>query len=181
MCPHCRVGFHSMCDTNCNCHSDASLLYSPEPEEEDEDEGRRSNRSRNESSRTGKRTSSLKDEQSTGRKRAARMYPLDREAPCDWLNKDNCGGGLFPVLGCLDGKQQARHHGPDKNVINNEEGNVHRICHACHYRWHVANDPTYDWNKTDYPSHAPCDMPEHRKPQAALNRLMTQGNRRIKD
>lgn len=70
--------------------------------------------------------------QASGRKLAAKLYPLDSNAPCEWKGKANCGGGDFPILGCPSmgkGVQQARHHGPEKNVQNNEPGNVHRICH----------------------------------------------------
>lgn len=85
----------------------------------------------------------LKDQQSTGRKRAAVMYPLDREADCDWKMSKNAGGGSKAIIGCINGKQQARHHGPDKNTLNNDLGNVHRICHNCHNRWHTENDNIY--------------------------------------
>lgn len=97
--------------------------------------------------RKHKRDDALVDQQSTGRKRAARLYPLNRSAVCEWQGKKNMGGGPKPIEGCADGKQQARHHGPDKNTLNNEEGNVHRICHTCHNRWHAANDPNYDPNQ----------------------------------
>lgn len=100
---------------------------------------------------TYKRDSTLKDQQSTGRKRAAALYPLDREAPCEWRGLRNAGGGQFPIVGCSSGTQQARHHGPDKNTLNNEEGNVHRICHRCHNRWHTKNDPGYEWGNPGQP------------------------------
>jgi|SRR5690606_27706591 len=96
----------------------------------------------------------LRDQQSTGRKRAAEMYPLDRDAACEWQGKKNNGGGKFPIVGCLEGKQQARHHGPDKNTLNNDQGNVHRICHQCHNRWHARNDPDYVWGSV-YDPHSP--------------------------
>jgi hypothetical protein len=99
--------------------------------------------------------------QSSGRKVAAKLYPLDESAPCEWQGKSNCGGGDYPIIGCPVGSgsiQQARHHGPEKNVQNNESGNVHRICHYCHYRWHAANDPTYDWNAGVWPAHNPVPM-----------------------
>lgn len=96
----------------------------------------------------------LKDQQSTGRKRAAVMYPLDSEQDCEWKLKDKCGGGSYPIMGCRDGKQQARHHGPDKNTLNNDEGNVHRICHTCHNRWHYRNDDEYVWGSV-YNPHSP--------------------------
>lgn len=68
----------------------------------------------------------------------------------------NCGGGQFPIVGCLNGIQQARHHGPDKNTLNNERGNVHRICHTCHNRWHTLNDENYVWGSI-YPLHEPYE------------------------
>lgn len=49
-------------------------------------------------------------------------------------------------VGC-DNLQQCRHHGPDKNTLNNDPGNVHRICHWHHNNWHALNDPDYDWSK----------------------------------
>ena len=93
--------------------------------------------------RTYKRESSLRDQQSTGRKRAAKLYPLDPTAPCEWRGLKHCGGGKVPIIGCNSGFQQARHHGPDKNTLNNDEGNVHRICDKCHNRWHTRNDAGY--------------------------------------
>lgn len=103
---------------------------------------------------TYKLDSELKDQQSTGRKRAAKLYPLDTDAPCEWQRQKNCGGGNNPITGCANGTQKARHHGPDKNTLNNERGNVHRICPTCHNRWHAANDSGYVWGST-YPKHAP--------------------------
>lgn len=104
--------------------------------------------------RTYKDDSALKDQQSTGRKRAAKMFPLDDDALCEWSMKKNCGGGQFPIVGCLANSQQARHHGPDKNTLNNEKGNVHRICHSCHNRWHTLNDDGYVWGAV-YNLHSP--------------------------
>lgn len=92
---------------------------------------------------TYKDDSVLRDQQSTGRKRAAKMYPLNSDADCEWRMQKNCGGGQMPIIGCLSGKQTDRHHGPDKNTLNNERGNVHRICSYCHNRWHTLNDPDY--------------------------------------
>lgn len=101
-----------------------------------------------------KSDNALRDQQSTGRKRAAVMYPLDKTADCEWKLQKDCGGGSLPIFGCLDGKQQARHHGPDKNTLNNDEGNVHRICHQCHNRWHARNDEGYVWGSV-YVPHSP--------------------------
>lgn len=162
-CVMCTANFHSSCLGNCTCtHETSNITIAVEDGElESDDEGRRSGRTREPRggrSSSGRRDATLKDQQSTGRKRAAKLYPLNREAPCEWRNKTNCGGGARPVIGCLNGNQQARHHGPDKSVSNNEEGNVHRICHSCHYRWHRANDPSYDWNDNARPSHSPLPM-----------------------
>lgn len=105
---------------------------------------------------TYKDDSALRDQQSTGRKRAARMYPIVETDLCEWASKKNCGGGKFPIVGCLANLQQARHHGPDKNTLNNERGNVHRICHSCHNRWHTLNDEGYVWGDL-YEVHEPYE------------------------
>lgn len=106
--------------------------------------------------RTYKDDSALIDQQSTGRKRAAKAYPMDPTMLCEWSMKKNCGGGTNPIVGCLAGLQQARHHGPDKNTLNNEQGNVHRICHCCHNRWHTLNDEGYVWGNL-YDPHSPLE------------------------
>ena len=150
-CLSCIRGFHSTCRSPCDCdHKLGVEVVTITSDTETEsalstglgDEGLGSKRRL-------KRDQSLKDQQSTGRKRAARLYKLDRTAPCEWVGLRLQGGGTSPIDGCglagrPAGKQQARHHGPDKNTLNNEEGNVHRICHLCHNRWHAANDPNYD-------------------------------------
>lgn len=86
---------------------------------------------------------------STGRKRAAQMYPIEEGMLCEWAFLAKAGGGVYPLVGCngtelsTDKGKHARHHGPDKNTVNNEVGNVHRICQSCHNRWHSLNDPYY--------------------------------------
>jgi hypothetical protein len=129
-CIDCGAGLHFNCGTPCCCNGENSTPVAEEDEKGYE-------------GRTYKRDSTLKDQQSTGRKRAARMYPINPEAPCEWRGLRNAGGGQIAIVGCNDGIQQARHHGPDKNTLNNEEGNVHRICVRCHNRWHTKNDPIY--------------------------------------
>lgn len=94
--------------------------------------------------RTPKRNDSLKDPHSTGRKRAAVLFPLEPDESCEWKGKAFCGGGKFPIIGCIAGKQEHRHHGPDKNTLNNSRKNVHLICDDCHNIWHSQNDPSYD-------------------------------------
>lgn len=93
--------------------------------------------------RRGKNTKDIVDPKSTGRKRAAVLFPLDRTQPCEWRMQKNCGGGDKPIVGCLKGFQTNRHHGPNKDTLINIEGNVHRICADCHNRWHYLNDGNY--------------------------------------
>lgn len=87
-----------------------------------------------------KSDSSIRDRKSTGRKRAAKLFPIDPNSPCEWRSLLFAGGGLFPILGCLEGNMKHRHHGPILATTANVEGNVHRICDPCHRVWHVAND-----------------------------------------
>lgn len=87
-----------------------------------------------------KEDASIRDAKSTGRKRAAKLYPLQADMPCDWRGLRFAGGGMFPIVGCKDGNQNARHHGPDLSTLNNQEGNVHRICADDHNSWHANND-----------------------------------------
>lgn len=90
--------------------------------------------------RPRKSDSTILDPKSTGRKRAAADYEIADGTPCEWQGLANCGGGKSPITGCIDGFQENRHHGPDKNTLNNSEGNVHRICSSCHNLWHARND-----------------------------------------
>lgn len=136
-CISCGGGMHWECGDPCCC---SQYALTPEEDLSDERENSRNIRRRNGSY---KREGTLKDQQSTGRKRAARLYPLDETAACEWRELKFAGGGPFPIVGCSSGLQQARHHGPDKNTLNNDEGNVHRICTKCHNRWHTRNDPVY--------------------------------------
>lgn len=87
---------------------------------------------------------------SAGRKEAAKLYPIDREAPCEWSGLANAGGGLFPIVGCIAGKQVHRHHGPDKTTTNNDPSNIHRICKSCHERWHAKNNGPYETDPSAY-------------------------------
>jgi hypothetical protein len=197
ICVMCSQNFHLSCLTpSCECNLASHQIVtgpsvtSNEPDEadekldEEEDNGSRSRSNLRGSKRTGKRTAILKDQQSTGRKFAARMYPLNRDASCEWRNQANCGGGSQPIRGCLTGTQQARHHGPDKSVANNEEGNVHRICHYCHYRWHAANNSDYDWNETSVNLHKPRPMTETEQREAVMDEMRyhaTKDKKKVKD
>lgn len=85
----------------------------------------------------------ITDVQSTGRKRAAVLYPIEEGMTCEWANLAKAGGGVVPIIGCFGNPATDRHHGPDKNTLNNREGNVHRICSFCHNFWHAKNDEYY--------------------------------------
>lgn len=138
-CISCGSGFHGECYGTRGSGKTCCCSGSEEPSELDNDEEEKFG-----NWRQGRRNATLKDQQSTGRKRAASLYPFDREASCEWKNLKFAGGGKYPIVGCRNGTQQARHHGPDKNTLNNDKGNVHRICHTCHNRWHAKNDPDYE-------------------------------------
>lgn len=106
-----------------------------------------------------KRGRPLEDDigESAGRKRAAEIYTIDITKPCEWRNKTNCGGGLFPITGCIKGFQANIHHGPVKDTSRNERRNAHLICPTCHNRWHAKNDPVYDEVKYELLPHNPRD------------------------
>jgi hypothetical protein len=96
--------------------------------------------------------SEITDIRSTGRKRAAMLYPIFADMQCEWAFLRHAGGGIEPIIGCNGNIIQPiksgpskgdRHHGPDKSVINNSPDNVHRICSPCHNRWHAANNKFY--------------------------------------
>ena len=91
----------------------------------------------------GKDLADYKDPVSTGRKRAAEMYPIHPGMVCEWAGLARAGGGVVPIVGCVGRPASDRHHGPDKNTMNNAEGNLHRICDYCHNTWHAANDSFY--------------------------------------
>jgi hypothetical protein len=97
----------------------------------------------------------VRDPHSTGRKRAGKLFPIDKEAPCEWQRKKNCGGGKNPIVGCLNGLQVQVHHGPNKDTLCNEPGNVHRICNTCHNRWHYFNDSSSEYDPSIL--HSPTD------------------------
>jgi hypothetical protein len=141
-CSGCGRGFHEECESDCKeCHGEVDSLV----------------KSFNPFKTKGvaqKDPSKIGDPYSTGRKRAAVMYPIFKTNPCEWRGKKNCGGGT-PIVGCIEGLQVDRHHGPVKNPLRNEPGNVHRICKDCHNRWHVINDPLYDESTYDQTKHSP--------------------------
>ena len=180
-CSTCLRGLHGACTgLGCTCTHEVSEFNW----EDDSDESLDSDISEDRRTSRHKRDDALKDQQSTGRKRAAKRYPFNcRECghakancicdsfhplDCEWRGNANCGGGHVPILGCTNGLQTDRHHGPDKAVTNNEPGNVHRICTWCHHTWHAKNNPKYDWSNTVFQSHAPRPMTEEEKFEAAV-------------
>lgn len=145
-CIGCGRGFHRECSNSKGCRkchpkTEVSNHVPVELEKLGKDN------EQNPSPRIPKRNN-LKDPESTGRKRAAKLYKIENGAPCEWRGKKNCGGGRRPIIGCYDGIQQHRHHGPVKRTTRNELGNVHRICDDCHVHWHELNDLIYD--ETEY-------------------------------
>jgi hypothetical protein len=142
-CPSCGRGFHSECEIGCEiCHSDNDRKVASVA------------KTFGQVGQPVKDADKVTDPYSTGRKRAAIQYPLFKTNPCEWRGKKNCGGGEV-VIGCREGLQQDRHHGPVKNPLRNEPGNVHRICKFCHNRWHVLNDSIYDEVEYDKTEHSP--------------------------
>ena len=149
-CLDCGRGFCALCG-ECACCSENPLGIAasegnrtdiiPDSSGANETKGEEKNGRR---ARSPKSDDTLKDPHSTGRKRAALLFPLEPNKPCEWKGKAFCGGGKYPIIGCVDGKQEERHHGPDKNTLNNSDKNVHRICDDCHNIWHSQNDPSYD-------------------------------------
>jgi hypothetical protein len=127
-CPECAVGYHWECfQQPCCCGNPVTEVIQGSKERggqiKDPDE--------------------IGDIESTGRKRAAQLYPFYEGMKCEWRELYWAGGGVVPIIGCREGLAEARHHGPDKNTINNSPVNVHRICHDCHNRWHALNDSFY--------------------------------------
>ena len=86
---------------------------------------------------------------STGRKRAARLYPISPGQVCTWAWFKDCGGGVVPIIGCTGRPATNIHHGPDKSTLNNNEDNISIICTFCHNRWHTANDKHYALPRPD--------------------------------
>ena len=156
MCLDCAEGFHSLCTLGCTpCHGKLSEQIVDSPEASDTleadqeiDRVRKTRKGKNKNDAKKKaRDRELKDPQSTGRHRAVTLHgKADPSQPCEWQEMANCGGGSFPILGCVSGVQENLHHGPDKNTLNNERNNIHKICSRCHNRWHTLNDPGYEWD-----------------------------------
>lgn len=113
-----------------------------------------------------KRHGNVKDDSevtiSAGRKRAAKAYLVDPTMDCEWRGLANCGGGVHPIIGCINGIQRHRHHGPVKNTTHNERTNIHLICARCHNTWHAKNDPDYIEDVNEVLPHAPIPVDDKR-------------------
>lgn len=98
---------------------------------------------------------------STGRKEAAKKFPINPGMVCEWAWLRYAGGGIEPIIGCPGHPAEAIHHGPDKNTMRNVEGNIHRICAECHNRWHAANDKYYGERPTLADGGVDASVPFH--------------------
>jgi hypothetical protein len=154
-CLSCRIGFHNECDVSwspddtslCGCGGKEVQFTSDgfvKAPKDSGEPGAGSDAGYVEDGYEGyKDISEYKDPLSTGRKRAASMYPIETGMVCEWAGLKNAGGGVVPIVGCLGRPASDRHHGPDKNTMNNAPDNMHRICDFCHNTWHGINDPHY--------------------------------------
>jgi hypothetical protein len=126
---------------------------------------------------------SYKDPVSTGRKRAAELFPIESGMVCEWANLKAAGGGVVPIIGCIGRAATDRHHGPDKNTMNNAVGNVHRICSFCHNTWHGANDPHYGERPEQTLPFVPEGAYEAHDPitKATTQELLDAEKRRVED
>lgn len=177
ICYGCMVGFHEECNApkmwneqalwyKCCCWDGNTVVTPGAPKVITE-----------ERLRTPKDPELVRDQTSTGRKRAvAAMEEWERGKDgglCEWSYLRNAGGGAVPIVGCngtilrmvkqtenLPEGESPRHihHGPDKSTLNNGPENLHAICSSCHNRWHALNDPLYA-----------KDRPEHGKPHTPLS------------
>jgi hypothetical protein len=163
-CFSCRVGFHNECTFawggdllgECCCGGEVKFTVTGEVKTSGSDETSNDKDVDNgyieDGYEANKSLADYKDPISTGRKRAAEMYPINAGMVCEWAGLKRAGGGVTPITGCVGRPASDRHHGPDKNTMNNMQGNLHRICDFCHNTWHALNDPAYG------------ERPEHTKP-----------------
>lgn len=163
-CFGCRIGHHNECgqfwiseDDLCGCGGEVKFSASGDVKTDGSDESQIGTKEVDngyidDGYEGSKSLADYKDPVSTGRKRAAEMYPIQPGMVCEWAGLARAGGGVRPIVGCIGRAASDRHHGPDKNTMNNSPTNLHRICDFCHNTWHSANDPAYG------------DRPEHTKP-----------------
>lgn len=99
--------------------------------------------------RKQKPNSRLKNPMRTGRLRANSVKPIKPGDTCEWAGLKFAGGGIVPIVGCLGNAAVTVHHGPDKDWLNNNEENLHKLCKDCHTAYHKFNDPFYDWKRPE--------------------------------
>ena len=161
-CFFCRGNLHNECllfwgdNDDCGCGGEVIFTASGEIKQSAADSveelGSGDTGYINDGYESAKDLADYKDPVSTGRKRAAQMYPITPGMTCEWAGLEFAGGGIVPIVGCIGRPASDRHHGPDKNTMNNAPGNLHRICDFCHNTWHALNDPHYG------------ERPDHTKP-----------------
>lgn len=159
-CLECSQGFHFDCELN---HDPEKVCCCQGVDNDNESNPKSSGR--RDGMAWSKSDASIRDLKSTGRKRAAVLFPIDDSAACEWKNLLYAGGGAFPIIGCVVGTMKHRHHGPIILTTANVEGNVHRICDSCHRIWHVCNDGmvlefarSVRWLPHDEQTKAPVDL-----------------------
>lgn len=159
MCAPCAAGLYEECLNPKAVEDEGELWIIPCAVEFIFDIGDPVKRGGGEAGRPTAAPNEITDPKSTGRKRAAMLAPILTGQKCAWAGLRHAGGGPIPILGCsghqlIEKKggdeeqglwQGDRHHGPDKNTLNNSVGlNLHSICVECHHRWHALNDRFYD-------------------------------------
>lgn len=155
-CHSCRAGYHAECmevwhyeDMDCCCGGDLTFdsAGNVRVEETTGDilDGKEIDNGYLGDAHTGtKSLGDYSDAISTGRKIAKQLAPIEVGLLCEWAGLARAGGGTKPIVGCIGRPASDRHHGPDKNTMNNQLGvNLHRICDHCHNTWHALNDPDY--------------------------------------
>lgn len=168
-CVSCRAGFHNECDLvwddtfvePCCCGGQVKFDAAGNVKSSGNDETTASTKDIDtgyieDGYGSAKSLADYKDPISTGRKRAAEMYPINAGMVCEWAGLKRAGGGVTPIVGCIGRPASDRHHGPDKNTMNNAPTNLHRICDHCHNTWHAVNDPAYG----DRPVHTEPFIPK---------------------
>jgi hypothetical protein len=101
---------------------------------------------------SSKNIGELADPLSTGRKRQAEMYPIQKGQACEWAGKLVVLQGMPSVVGCIHSPATDLHHGPDKNTLNNESAsrgvgvldNTWAICSECHNSVHAKHNGRYE-------------------------------------
>lgn len=141
ICTPCVVGFHNECfyiETGVSDEAGAFFVCCCESDTVDP-----ANKQPGIFERALKEADQIKDPTSTGRKRAVMIKPIHPGDICEWAWLKEAGGGVVPIVGCRGNEATNVHHGPDKDTLNNELENLHKICATCHNRWHTVNDPFY--------------------------------------